>query len=57
MIMMGITLTVFYIIYIHPMIKDATGGYQSQYDTIMDSYIDFELNKKYKYKRDVKPKQ
>ena len=42
-----ITLVIFYIIYIYPMYKDMSGGYQSKYDTIMDSYIDLELSKRY----------
>jgi hypothetical protein len=41
------TIAVFYVIFIHPMVKDARGGYQSKYDTLMDNYIDLELSKRY----------
>lgn len=40
-------ITFFVLLYIYPMIKDVRGGYQSQYDTISDRYIDLELTKRY----------
>lgn len=57
MLILLITVAVFYLIFVHPMIKDARGGYQSKYDTVLDNYIDMELTKRYKYTQVVKQRK